>query len=37
MTDFVQGEAQALCGFDEMHQLHHLLRVVAVTIGAALR
>jgi len=35
-ADLAQAEAQALRSFDVEHQLHHVRRVVAVTIGAAL-
>lgn len=37
VADFAQGKSQTLRGFDVEHQLQHLRRIVAVTVGSALR
>lgn len=36
-ADLAEAEAQTLRGPDVEHQLHHVRRVIAVTVGAALR
>ena len=36
-ADLAEGKAQSLSGLDVQHQLHHLRRIVAIAIGAALR